>query len=839
MILQINHRSLFTQFLLPMITIGTLGGVISIFFALMLYQDVNHLGESYRSGSLRLRQLESIENSFLNYRTLGLKHLTSESAATMERLRQQLRKELQAIQYNNVYFGNERGMTNSSNPSRRETLRQALDAYTKQMEVALILSQDFEKERAFQLLAKAEEEQMSPINSNLQHLKRLNFEQAANLRESLIGAAGNSLTITLLFSMGGLLLVVIITFVIIRRTIRRLATLMQWSQEISRGQFELPLAEESGDEVGRLAITMRKMANSIHQAQLALAKAKEQAEANADALRIYANAFAKSGDAIIITDRDNRIINTNAAFTRQTGFSLEEVKGKNPAMLGSGQTSKEFYQKMWQALDQESYWQGEVWDRKKSGEIYPNWAAISAIRNELNEVEFYIANLSDISASKASDAHIEQLAHYDVLTGLFNRFSLEEQLDLAIHQSENCEQPLALLLINLDRFKNMNDSFGHHNADMILVTVASRLKTVVKEHDIIARIAGDEFVIVLTSLKRADQAVLIAESVLALLAAPVTLKGQDLIMSASIGLCYYAKDSHDVDTLLRNASVAMFHAKSQGRGNYQLFNPAMLAAAQERLQIESDLRDALQQQQFSLHYQPQINASNGIIMGVEALLRWQHPNGQWIAPDKFIPIAEECGLINDIGTWVLEQACRQLALWHHTLQQPLRMAVNLSAKQLQMPDLIEIVSNNLQRNQLEGYELELEITETAAMNDPQLAVTQLVGLRRLGVTLAIDDFGTGYSSLAYLKRLPINILKLDRSFVMDIEHDAGNAEISIATVALAHTLGLKVIAEGVENTVQRDFLTRHHCDYLQGYLFSKPLPATAIPDFITTYQQNL
>jgi diguanylate cyclase (GGDEF)-like protein len=438
---------------------------------------------------------------------------------------------------------------------------------------------------------------------------------------------------------------------------------------------------------------------------------------------------------------------------------------------------------------------------------------------------FYIASFADISERKASEARIDYLAHHDALTGLVNRYNLENRLDQALLSAHRDNLRVAVMFIDMDRFKTINDSLGHYVGDQLLIEVGRRLHDCVRESDIVARLGGDEFIVVLTRITDEMDAAPLADKILRSLGQPYVFDGKEMHTSPSIGIAVYPSDGEDGPTLMKNADTAMYHAKDHGRNNVQYFTSAMNAAASERLGLENDLHQALRSGQMYLHYQPQVHAHDGRCFGVEALARWRHPLLGDVSPLKFIPIAEESGLIEALGNWVLEEACRQLGAWRAEGIGDLRMAVNLSAQQLRSPGLVQAVDALLKRHGLKGSDLELEITESVAMENPERAIGQLQGLRDLGIQLAIDDFGTGYSSLAYLKRLPIQVLKLDRTFVRDIETDPSDAEISAATLALAHNLDLKVTAEGVESEAQRDYLLRHQCDFMQGFLFSKPLPA--------------
>ncbi len=541
-----------------------------------------------------------------------------------------------------------------------------------------------------------------------------------------------------------------------------------------------------------------------------------------DVLRLHASIFEHSGEAILITDRDNRIVAVNPALERLTGYSIDDIRGRDPRVLSSGTTSPEIYRDMWRSLRETGHWQGEMWDRRKDGSHYPKWVGISLIRAADGTVTHHVASFTDISERRQAEERIYRLAHQDSLTGLCNRLSLEDRLGQALATAQRERAALAVMFIDLDRFKSINDSLGHEMGDALLVDVAHRLQDLTRQSDIVARLGGDEFVVALTGIEAVSDVMVAAGKVLHALCQPYSIGGNVLHSSASIGVTVYPDDGESIGDLMRNADTAMYHAKDMGRNGIQFFTASMSAQAAERLGLEGDLREALDAGQFELHYQPQVDAASGSTGGYEALLRWHHPQRGFVSPVKFIPVAEDIGLIERIGAWVIDTACRQLAAWHANGCPGLRVAVNLSARQLRSSELVSHVRDALARHALDPAALELEITESVAMSDPEQAIGQLHALRAIGVTLAIDDFGTGYSSLAYLKMLPIQVLKIDRAFVSDIETDANDAAICAATIALAKSLGLKVVAEGVETGAQREFLVGHGCDILQGYLFGKP-----------------
>jgi diguanylate cyclase (GGDEF)-like protein/PAS domain S-box-containing protein len=549
------------------------------------------------------------------------------------------------------------------------------------------------------------------------------------------------------------------------------------------------------------------------------------------ALRLAARVFESSGEAILITDVDSRVVAVNHAFVEMSGYRSEEMQGQNPSILASGRHDEEFYRAMWSDINQHGYWQGEIWDKHKSGRVYPKWMSITAVRDENGQVTNYVSIARDITEQAEAEKNIHFLAYYDVLTGLPNRTLLRDRLGQLIAVANRDQQEFALLFMDLDRFKYINDSMGHSVGDRLLQSVALRIQANVREEDTVARIGGDEFIVLLRETGVSGAAV-VASKLLEALAAPYDLDGQTISTLGSIGICIYPEHAQDADTLIKNADMAMYRAKEEGRNNYQFFSPDMNFRVDLLFSMEKDLRLALERNEFFLHYQPQVDLTTGKLCGVEALVRWQHPEKGPVSPAEFISVAEETGQIIPIGEWVLRTACAQMVEWQKAGLDAHTMAVNLSIRQLRQPAMGELVRKVLDEYGLAPSCLELEITEGIMMGDNQLAMSFLGEMHDLGVKLSIDDFGTGFSSLNYLKKMPVHKLKIDQSFVRDIETDESDAAIIRSIIALGHRLNLRVIAEGVETQEQLDFLRIRGCDEIQGYFYSRPLSPQDTARFI-------
>lgn len=536
----------------------------------------------------------------------------------------------------------------------------------------------------------------------------------------------------------------------------------------------------------------------------------------AQTMRLYARVFENSGDAIVICDEQNRIVSANPAFTEITGYRLEEVLGKNPRLLSSGKHPPSFYAQLWTALSQTGHWQGEIWNRRKSGEVYPEWVSIDAVKDSAGAITNYVAIFSDISEVKSSEERITWLAHHDSLTGLPNRVLLRERLDMSLSLAQRERQALAVLLVDLDGFKTVNDSLGHHSGDELLKVVAQRLKDVVRSSDTVSRMGGDEFVVLLPGLRDGSETLRVVANVHAAVATPIHLGAREMTMTASIGISMFPDDGTTLDELLSHADAAMYTAKESGRNTSRFFTEDMNVRALDRLVLVHALRRAQERGEFHLVYQPQRTIECGPIIGVEALLRWVSPDLGSVPPDRFITVAEEAGLIRPIGEWVLRTACERAKAWNFPV------AINVSPVQLQHPDLYASVIQALKDTGLPPHMLELEITESAVMRDPVASTETLRRFKRAGIQLTLDDFGTGYSSLSYLKRFPLDRLKIDRSFVRELLDDTNDQAIVRAVIAVGHALHLRVLAEGVETQAQLDMLRLLGCDEIQGYFLGRP-----------------
>lgn len=541
-------------------------------------------------------------------------------------------------------------------------------------------------------------------------------------------------------------------------------------------------------------------------------------------LRLARYVFETTNDGIIVTDAHNRILDANPSFERVTGYGRDEVIGRPPNLLNSFRQTPEFYENMWEKIDSTGGWSGEIWNRKKSGEIYPEWLTVKAMEDEHGEVSGYFGVFTDITEQKKTEDSLRNLAYYDSLTNLANRTLCQERLAHDMELSCRHREALALVFIDLDFFKHVNDSLGHEYGDQLLVEAAARIQGEVRVSDTVARWGGDEFILILPGIYQENMALVIASNVLDALKKPFRLKGSDVYIGASIGIAVYPNDAEDAETLIKHADAAMYSAKSKGRDQICFFDPELNQKNLELIQLKADMRQALKLEQFEVYFQPKVCIKTNAIIGFEALLRWQYEEGHWISPAEFIPVAERSGLIVQIGHWVLATVCTQVDTWLNAgvLQPGMRVSVNLSPKQLAHKDLIDQIDEQFEQYPQLNQHLSVEITETAVIENIQKTLPIIEQMRSRGVQIELDDFGSGYSSLNYLRRLPVDVLKVDKSFISELDQNASERAIMQSIINMAHSLNMSVVAEGVESEQQLGILRDFDCDFAQGFYYAKP-----------------
>lgn len=587
--------------------------------------------------------------------------------------------------------------------------------------------------------------------------------------------------------------------------------------------YKTPLIDENGNLAGIVTVARDKTHYLEAKKQQMLAQ----------------SVFENTIEGIVITDKNNKIIATNPSFTRISGYTQEEAIGTSPAILKSNMHDADFYEKMWQDIVNDGIWTGEIWNKDKSGRLYPEMLTITNVKDKNGEVLHYIAVFSDISSIKLAERKLEHMAHYDHLTNLPNKILIEDRLKHFILRSKRHNSEIGIFFIDLDFFKEVNDAYGHSVGDEILKQVAIRLKKALREDDTIGRIGGDEFVVIVEEYEDEEDLRKIANKILEVFNEPFKTKFHIFSFSSSIGIATYPKDGEDIEILLKNADAAMYEAKAQGRNTYCFYKTEITNSLFERILLVNDLRRAMKTDEISLHYQPQINMQTNEITGMEALVRWKHPNLGWLSPDKFIKVAEDTRLIVPLGKILLEIACKQIRTWidNGFFKDGWKMAVNISAVQFFYDDFFQTIKNILEKYNINPDKIEVEITETYIMQNPKKSIALLQKLRDYGISMSLDDFGMGYSSLSYLKKFPIDRIKIDRSFVKDTPGDLDDVAITKAIIALGKNMGLDIIAEGVEEPFHKQFLIEHGCLMAQGFLFSKALASSDFERLINTWQK--
>ena len=617
-----------------------------------------------------------------------------------------------------------------------------------------------------------------------------------------------------------------VMLLVLRVLLRPLEQLTAAARLIAKGGREVSLPCSGSGGIGQLVAAFRKMRDQIAARERELrrlnANLEDKVRERAGKLRLAASVFDNTSEGVLVADENSNIISVNQAFTDITGYQALEAVGEKTSLLKSDRHDAAFYRDMWATLLERGRWQGEIWNRRKNGEAYLEWLTINRIPAEHDFPVNYVAVFHDITEQRRKDERIRHLAFHDALTGLPNRALFQDRLQHAVARAQREGSRLSVTFIDLDGFKAVNDGLGHDVGDLLLMEVADRIRSRLRRDvDTVARLGGDEFVVLMEDLRDADACACLAGEIIADIARPMELKGHTVRVGASMGMAFFPDDGRDALELMKRADTAMYAAKAAGKGTYRFYRDGMLKEVADRLTLESSLRQAVEKGELTLHYQPKICITDDCLRGVEALVRWRHPERGLVPPDEFIPLAEETGIILALGEWVLETACRQAAAWmERGLSVPI--AVNVSARQLAQGQLADRLDEMLDRYGLPAAAIQIELTETALMADPEVAARTLDRMRELGIAIAVDDFGTGYSSLSRLRRLPIDLLKIDRSFVANAHVDEKDAQVVRTVIALARTLGMDVVAEGVESAPQAELLRRAGCTVCQGYYYGRP-----------------
>jgi diguanylate cyclase (GGDEF)-like protein/PAS domain S-box-containing protein len=541
-------------------------------------------------------------------------------------------------------------------------------------------------------------------------------------------------------------------------------------------------------------------------------------------LKIFQKVFENALEGISITDAEGDIIAVNQAFTDITGYSREEATGQNPRILKSNRHDDSFYKEMWDQLKTKGYWAGEIWNRRKNGEAYPEILSINSIKQDDGEISHYVAVFHDISEMKLQQEKIQHQAYHDELTGLPNRYLVRDRLSMALKTAKRQHTMVAVIFIDMDNFKYFNDNLGHASGDALLQGLGSRLRKIIREQDTIARLGGDEFLMIAGDIKFQEELLEFTDRLFESMKEPFTIDGHELLISLSVGITLYPEDGTTADILIKNADMAMYQSKITGKNRYHMFTPELNRLALYKMDMVKEFRAALTQKEFMVYYQPKVDPATNRVLGLEALVRRQKEDGTIVSPKDFIPMAEETGLILQLSRYVLEEACKGLKMLKERFAFPLTLSVNISPLEFKQPDFVENILKILNSHLLPASSIEIEITETTMMTDLKSTLERLNILKKEGISIAIDDFGTGYSSLYYLKKLPISTLKIDKSFIDDMTTDQNDANIVETIILMAKNLGISVVAEGVETKEQFELLAKYKCDLIQGYYYAKAMP---------------
>ena len=630
-----------------------------------------------------------------------------------------------------------------------------------------------------------------------------------------------------------------------RLVIRPLSTIQSHIKyfEINGGACLPAFLFARADEIGDLSKTFQQMSESLAARDRELRDANDRLESKveertrdlakvSDDLRLMAKVVESTSEAVVITDRDAKIQMVNDAFCAGSGYSRDELLGRNPRMLKSERHDKDFYRQLWEHLQADDTWTGEIWDRKKSGEVYPKLLTINTVRQENGLPRWFVGVSSDISRIKETEDRLNKLAYYDPLTALPNRALFLDRLELSILRSRRYASQIALLFLDLDRFKIVNDAMGHPIGDRLLIEVSRRLSGAVRDSDSVCRLGGDEFTIILDQVGRGEFAGSVARNIIEELGKPFLLNEREVFIGASIGIALFPDDDETAEGLMRKADAAMYQAKNGGRDTFRFVSSETEATSLNRLTLESELRRAVEHRDFELHYQPLVGLVDGHVHGAEALVRWRR-NGELVAPGSFIGLAEETGIILRLGDWILAEACAAAMRWSRN-GMPIAISVNFSPRQFEHVGLARKIDACLVATGLSPELLVVEITETAVMADVAMAQRTMNEFREIGMKIAIDDFGTGYSSLSYLSRFPVDKLKIDQSFVRGINSEAAMVPIVDAVIAMSRSLGISTLAEGIETEAQLSYLNKRGCDEGQGYLFGKPVQEDRFIESVTS-----